>query len=748
MSRSLRPRKERPDYALLVSGDPNAAAGPSNATNDAGSDFAPEGDEDALGSEDDEREKGVDPNEEGDYDEELPKAPRSTAGGKGKAAAKARTPISAPDTIERNVLTLLPEHASHRQMYHLPQPSVNHRHKAIPIFRSEGGLTERLVRAPVLFGPNETVRTNGYTSAQRTTDRLNKALGYNVGPGPFWSLCEDRGWYKEGRRDADNVGEAARRPRVYEGVGVHHGWNVLNTQTALPYLPAEPSSAGASTLTCDFGPFEKQTTVEMRTLDTVDLSRFFPESRSHVFYVGAPVLALDWCPIFIDDRPYCSHKHFLAVAPLPSKDHAPRVGRKAQHPAPAHIQIWSFGPSQAPGYPNDPGTMRCELILCVDVGPALELRWCPLPSNDTVPTSTQRRLGLLAGTFEDGSLSVYAVPYPADFGNDGKPPYIHLGEPAVRIELEDTACWSLDWASSEVLAIGCTNGVIAVYDVGSALRAGYPVIDLLPTHYMHIHQSAIHSISWVRAPQTLGSGAPDLGSNPTVIASGGHDGLECLTDIRDPSGNTMNRTRDVIPCIPYSPYAGGPITIDHENIVKAYSVSPSMLGRGHMLLEPTGPVWSASASDYHPQLAVGSADGSLLTTNMLRSARRGGAVPFLQHQLFQLDYNRATGAFRMLERFLPRETPDRSAMRGRAPRPPAQESTGAWPAAVGVMRVAWHQGAGLGAAGIVASATAAGLCRVDCVEGRWMKGYVPYGGVAGIRGEEGGMDVDDEDEDE
>jgi hypothetical protein len=41
----------------------------------------------------------------------------------------------------------------------------------------------------------------------------------------------------------------------------------------------------------------------------------------------------------------------------------------------------------------------------------------------------------------------------------------------------------------------------------------------------------------------------------------------------------------------FSTFAGGPITIDHENIVKVYSVSPSMLGRGHTLLEPAGPVW-------------------------------------------------------------------------------------------------------------------------------------------------------------
>jgi hypothetical protein len=33
------------------------------------------------------------------------------------------------------------------------------------------------------------------------------------------------------------------------------------------------------------------------------------------------------------------------------------------------------------------------------------------------------------------------------------------------------------------------------------------------------------------------------------------------------------------------------VTIDHENTIKSYSLSPSMLGRGHALLDPGGPVW-------------------------------------------------------------------------------------------------------------------------------------------------------------
>ena len=59
----------------------------------------------------------------------------------------------------------------------------------------------------------------------------------------------------------------------------------------------------------------------------------------------------------------------------------------------------------------------------------------------------------------------------------------------------------------------------------------------------------------------------------------------------------------------FSPFGGGPITIDHENVVKAYSASPSMLGRGHTLLEPQGPIWvrwvsSFLVRQYNRQLLV------------------------------------------------------------------------------------------------------------------------------------------------
>lgn len=163
---------------------------------------------------------------------------------------------------------------------------------------------------------------------------------------------------------------------------------------------------------------------------------------------------------------------------------------------------------------------------------------------------------------------------------------VYLPEPVVRIEFEETTCLSFDWANSEVVAIGTTHGkssffvfnflfilnsfkgIIAVYDLGPELKAvnnpsktiiqtlrlqphrfilarkDHPIIaNLFPTHYLSVHQSAVRALTWVRAPPANPDGVFQTDKDPTIIASGGYDGLECLTDIRDSRVAAINRTR-------------------------------------------------------------------------------------------------------------------------------------------------------------------------------------------------------------
>jgi hypothetical protein len=83
-----------------------------------------------------------------------------------------------------------------------------------------------------------------------------------------------------------------------------------------------------------------------------------------------------------------SYKQYLAVAPFPSRSHSPDIGRKVKRPSHSCIQIWSISPAQNVSKNKskvpDFGQMKCEMVLCLDSGPAYDLRWCPLPSHDLV----------------------------------------------------------------------------------------------------------------------------------------------------------------------------------------------------------------------------------------------------------------------------------------------------------------------------------------------------------------------------
>jgi transcription factor C subunit 6 len=145
------------------------------------------------------------------------------------------------------------------------------------------------------------------------------------------------------------------------------------------------------------------------------------------------------------------------------------------------------------------------------------------------------------------------------------------------------------------------------------------------------------------------------------------------------------------------PYVGGALAVEHENVLKAFSVRADVLGRGHTVSETGGPIWvrrrsgatsasrnfclklslqSISTSDYHPYIATAAADGTCMTVNLLKPLRRGGLVvsvipvkqrnptksdlltsiypkPIFIHKLYQMDYNRNTKQYRMLQNFIP-----------------------------------------------------------------------------------------------
>ena len=228
MTRQLRSRASRPNYAALFQYDDaeDEGAGTSKRPTiddegDSGSDFAPDEGPDQAAEEEDEDFADAD----AEADEDVPVEAPSREGSMvlvSNAGQPARAAISTPKAKSMPGLSSKPKN------YVLP--SVHHRHRAVPLFDRPGPV-ERLLQRPAPFGTLRISSTNSWSVNPIVLERISKAWGFNVGPGPLWELLEDRAWFKESMSSGgeDTAVEKSRRPRVHEGVRIER-LEIINMQ--------------------------------------------------------------------------------------------------------------------------------------------------------------------------------------------------------------------------------------------------------------------------------------------------------------------------------------------------------------------------------------------------------------------------------------------------------------------------------------------------------------------------------------
>lgn len=215
MARQLRSRRSRPNYAALHTGEDVEVYVPDPEDLESGSEFAANG-SDVDGAPDAQDTNVVEPHVEGSEAE-----PDGEAGPSSKAVPESKSKSQGPTTRPRKSVPV-----------GLSKPSkstpstTHHRHRPPPLFR-RGPQVERLLDPPTLFRPSATVLTNSFTSSVRTTKRLERTWGRNVGPGPVHEILEDRAWFKEAL-DATVTSEAGRRPVVYETVKPDGKYHIIS----------------------------------------------------------------------------------------------------------------------------------------------------------------------------------------------------------------------------------------------------------------------------------------------------------------------------------------------------------------------------------------------------------------------------------------------------------------------------------------------------------------------------------------
>jgi transcription factor C subunit 6 len=250
-------RISRPRRAKKPVGEP--LTDDEESKRDSGGDYIAEPDLDELTPEEDDA-------YEDDDESDTRRGGSKKSKGKAKATTKRRKPTTTlkptagPSKKSASTASALREGTSEspalirpskQQTYVLPKPSVNHRHRATPLFCPPGRV-ERLTAPPPVygFGTPSTTPTNNFTATQAVTDRVSKAFNYNVGSGPVWELLEDRAWFKESAPSGSSRDTSAeecdtetkRRPRVHQDVRVRPGWRILDARYVLFFFNAPPTS--------------------------------------------------------------------------------------------------------------------------------------------------------------------------------------------------------------------------------------------------------------------------------------------------------------------------------------------------------------------------------------------------------------------------------------------------------------------------------------------------------------------------
>ncbi|KAH9980954.1 hypothetical protein BGW80DRAFT_1441577 [Lactifluus volemus] len=522
-----------------------------------------------------------------------------------------------------------------------------------PLFRgpivasTAAARVERLVRPPLLFAPNETAPANAYASTPSLTSRVGKGWGASIGAGSVWQMVEDLGWFREAEKYQQTnlpaqvqvvCEERMCRPRVHTDLAIpdDQALIVLSAGDGNAYMPRDGGLAAAATppVSCDFGLYGEQTNVNLETLETLKLSQFFPETRAHTITISrlrrsprAHIPPRSVLECHVHSVPVC--KYGVLHRPLVSRD------RTILYVPNSHQLACKCKTNKIT---ESYGTTRC-ISEKTRFNRGCFRRWLLVGVRSPVPTG----------------LGIQKPSLTAD------PIYVRLPAPTLRIELEEAAFCALDWGNSKLIAAG-----LQMLKPSQALLSS-----TISAHALTLH-AAVLPIGYFAHISLPSVRSPGFAYGPTVIASGGYDGLQCLRDIREVGGYVFNRTRDAINSVTYSPYLSVVVTIDYENKIKSCSVSPSTLGRGHAILVGLYGAWCIRL----PSTTC----GWLSRRHVLHDERpardtawglRGVSI-------------RTEGRFRMLDRLKPREMAER-----------AEGGGSAWYPSVGVQRVTWHDGAGL-----------------------------------------------------
>jgi len=322
-----------------------------------------------------------------------------------------------------------------------------------------------------------------------------------------------------------------------------------------------------------------------------------PISGGWMLDVGGIVVAMNWAPT--SDQ----HVQFLAVSVIPDADQAyqPDLSKAptAESQQEGSVQIWKFDVEK-----DDDGVVRPALrppqlvqAVCSLWGRIARIQWCPIPIGDEESSSL---LGVLCS---DGRLRVIEVKKASDPENIV---FEQIQDAMMTIEIPNehtVAVTCFTWVNWNRIAVGCSDGSIALWS-------------LFPCQMLQRHP--IHCSSVI----DIASGYPSQPSHITSLPLGG---VLTLTDLNRPTAEMSYNANLLVSLQPnllaWSEVLRGYLSMWPTNFTANSTVSFSGLTtfpQPRHIMTVESQVTCLGMGPCHPYLLVGTSDGSLWSTNVLR----------------------------------------------------------------------------------------------------------------------------------
>ncbi|CEP11389.1 hypothetical protein [Parasitella parasitica] len=426
---------------------------------------------------------------------------------------------------------------------------------------------------------------------------------------------------------------------AYQNIhAVKEEWCLSDESDALSYLPIMKDP-----LRVTVGIDEKKT-IDIPNGESVRLDNHFKYKKGYIINTGGSIWGLDFVPKLHNDADPTTQ--YLAVAGYKGtvSEHHELDDIQATGTYKNAIQIWKLKLSTK--QPSEDSIL--DMCLLHDFGVIHDLKWCPYgvyedeDVNEGLP-----KLGLLAISCGDGTIRIIIVPHPnavrkymcPEDTDSHKTLYLRIESSRCIFALEASKSLAISWGGHKKIAAGYTNGVVAVWDVESALNNDEPVTREISRKYMQLSfyclDSGVRCITW------------NGYDSPERLILGGYDGQLILVDTNDPFVFiVLSRARSIMHSCSWPGHSSMMLFNDGENMVRGTSLNLDgslVMGRYGDL---PGMCWSIATSEFHGQYASGSTAGYVHSANMYQIKGKGlNSI----NAVYRLFYNEATNEYRYID---------------------------------------------------------------------------------------------------